>query len=111
MIIKYFKDDGTLIREETISPEEEKALGQAMANIGEWHMNAIRARARKEMDELVEEALRPGSKMLTKVDKAMLRNFLDKAGIIVCSPRELPQPIKKEIVRRITSSPSPEITP
>ncbi len=100
MIIRYYKDDGTLLREIAIDTEEEKALKVAMADIVEWHQNFIKHRARQEIDRIVEMALRPGSKMLTDQDKQKLREYLDKHGIVVVSPRDLPMEIKKAIVRR-----------
>ena len=100
MIIKYYKDDGTLLREVTIDTEEEKALGTVMADIVEWHQNFLKHRARQEIDRIVEMALRPGSNMLSDQDKQKLREYLDKHGIVVASPRDLPTEIKKAIVKR-----------
>jgi len=100
MVIKYYKDDGTLIREIQIDAEEEKALGTAMADIVEWHQNFLRHRARQEIDRIVEMALRPSSNMLTDEDKQKLRQYLDEHGIVVASPRDLPIQIKKTIVKR-----------
>jgi len=101
MIIRYCKDDGTLIREIQIDTEEEKALGTAMADIVEWHQNFLKHRARQEIDRIVEMALRPGSDMLSDQDRQKLRVYLDKEGIIVASPRDLPMKIKKEIIKRV----------
>ncbi len=100
MVIKYYRDNGTLIREIQIDTEEEKALGTAMADIVEWHQNFLRHRARQEIDRIVEMALRPGSNMLSDQDKQKLREYLDRHGIVVASPRDLPMEIKKAIVRR-----------
>jgi len=100
MIIKYYKDDGTLIRQIQIDTEEEKALGTAMADIVEWHQNFLRHRARQEINKVVEMALRPNSNMLTNEDKQKLRQYLDEHGIVVASPRDLPMEIKKAIVKR-----------
>jgi len=100
MIIKYCKDDGTVIKEIQIDTEEEKALKVVMADIVEWHQNFLRHRARQEIDRIVEMALRPGSKMLTDEDKQKLRQYLDEHGIVVASPRDLPMEIKKAIVKR-----------
>jgi len=100
MIIRYCKDDGTLLKEVTIDTEEEKALKVAMADIVEWHQNFIKHRARQEIDRIVEEALRPGSNMLTDQDKEALRQLLAEHGIVVASPRDLPMKVKKAIVKR-----------
>ena len=100
MIVKYYKDDGTLLREITIDAEEEKALSTAMADIVEWHQNFLKHRARQEIDRVVEAALRPDSTMLTDQDKQKLRQYLDEHGIVVASPRDLPIQIKKAIVKR-----------
>ena len=100
MIIKYYKDDGTLLKEVTIDAEEEKVLGTAMADIVEWHQNFIKHRARQEIDRIVEMALRPGSNMLTDQDKEALRQLLAEHGIVVASPRDLPMKVKKAIVKR-----------
>ena len=101
MIIKYFKDDGTLIKEIQIDAEEERALKVAMDDIVEWHQNFLRHRARQEIDRIVEMALRPSSKMLSNEDKKLLRQHLDEEGIVIASVKDLPMEIKKEIVRKI----------
>jgi len=101
MVIKYYKDDGTLLREVTIDTEEEKALGMVMADIVEWHQNFIKHRARQEIDRIVEMSLRPSSKMLSNEDKKLLRQHLDEKGIIVASIRDLPIEAKKEIVKKV----------
>ena len=100
MIVSYYTDNGTLIREIHIDAEEEKALGVAMADIVEWHTNFIKHRARQEINNIVEAALRPGSDMLSDEDKKKLREYLDEKGIIVASARDLPMEIKKAIVKR-----------
>ena len=102
MIIRYYQDNGTLIREIQIDTEEEKALSIAMADIVEWHQNFLKHRARQEIDRIVEMALRPGSNMLTDEDKQKLRQYLDEHGIVVALPRDLPMNIKKAIVKRVT---------
>jgi len=100
MIIKYCKDDGRIIREIQIDAEEEKALSMTMADIVEWHQNFLRHRARQEIDNIVGEALKPGSKLLKESDKQKLRELLNKHNILVADPRSLPYEIKKEIVKR-----------
>ena len=100
MIVKYYKDDGTLLKEITIDAEEEKALGTVMTDIVEWHQNFIKHRARQEIDRIVEMALRPGSNMLTDQDKEALRQLLAEHGIVVASPRDLPIEVKKEVVKK-----------
>jgi len=101
MIIRYCKDDGTLIKEIQIDTEEEKALKVVMADIVEWHQNFIKHRARQEIDRIVEMALRPSSKMLSNEDKKLLRQHLDEEGIVIASVRDLPMEVKKKIVRKI----------
>jgi len=105
MIIRYYKDDGTLIREVQIPEEEEKALSIAMADIAEWHQNFIKHRIGQEIDFIVEKALEPNSELLTKEDKQQLRNLLDQYNIIVADPRRLPIKIKREIVKRANLDP------
>jgi len=100
MVIKYYKDDGTLIREIQIDAEEERALGTTMADIVEWHINFIKHRARQEIDKIVKMALRPGSKMLIDEDKRLLKQILDEKDIMVASARDLPLEIKKAIVKK-----------
>ena len=100
MIIKYYKDDGTLIKEIQIGAEEEKALGMAMADIVEWHQNFLRHRARQEIDRIVEAALDPKSQMLSDSDKQAIKEAIDKIGLLVVRPRDLPMELKKEIVKR-----------
>ena len=100
MIIRYCKDDGTLIKEIQIDTEEEKALKVVMADIVEWHQNFLRHRARQEIDRIVEMALR-SSNILSNEDKKLLRQHLDEEGIVIASVRDLPMEVKKKIVRKI----------
>ncbi len=100
MIIRYYKNDGTLIKEVEISNEEEKALSVVMADISDWHENFLKHRIRQEVDNIVGEALKPGSKLLKESDKQRLRELLNKHNILVADPRSLPYEIKKEIVKR-----------
>ena len=100
MIVKYYKDDGTLLKEIQIDAEEEKALGTAMADIVEWHQNFLKHRARQEIDNIVEAALDPKSQMLSDSDKQAIKEAIDKIGLLVVRPRDLPMELKKEIVKR-----------
>ena len=100
MIIKYYQNDGTLIKEIQIDTEEEKALGMVMADIVEWHQNFLRHRARQEIDRVVEAALDPKNQMLSDSDKQAIKQAIDKIGLLVVRPRDLPMELKKEIVKR-----------
>jgi len=100
MIIKYYGDDGILIREIQIDLEEEKALKTAMIDIVEWHQNFLKHRIRQEINNIVGEALKPNSKLLKESDKQKLKELLNKHNILVADPRSLPYEIKKEIVKR-----------
>jgi len=100
MIIRYCKDDGTLIKEIQIDAEEEKALSVEMADIVEWHQNFIKHRARQEIDRVVEAALDPKSRMLSDSDKQAIKEAIDKTGLLVVRPKDLPMELKKEIVKR-----------
>jgi len=100
MIIRYYKDDGTLIREVQIDIEEEKALSITMVDIAEWHQNFLKHRINQEVNNIVEKALEPNSKLLKDSDRQKLRELLNKYNILLTDPRNLPYEIKKEIVKR-----------
>jgi len=100
MIIRYYEDNGSLIKEVKVSVEEERALSVAMASMVEWHENFLKHRIKQEINNIVEKALEPGSKLLTREDKQQLRKLLDQYNVMVVDPKNLPDEIKKEIVKR-----------
>jgi len=88
------------LRELELTEEETKALSLDIADIVEFHTNFIKQRIRQNIDKIVEEALRPNSKLITDEDRKALFQYLYEKGIFVSNPRELPIEIKKEIVKK-----------
>jgi len=93
-------DTNKVLKEIELTEEETKALSLDIANIIEFHTNFIKQRVRQNIDKIVEEALRPNSKLITDEDRKALFQYLYEKGIFVSNPRELPIEIKKEIVKK-----------
>jgi len=93
-------DTNETLRELELTEEETKALSFDIADIVEFHTNFIKQRVRQNIDKIVEEALRPNSKLITDEDRKALFQYLYEKGIFVSNPRELPIEIKKEIVKK-----------
>ncbi|RKX60795.1 MAG: hypothetical protein DRP29_01975 [Thermodesulfobacteriota bacterium] len=87
-----------------LTEEEIKALKFDIADIVEFHTNFIKQRIRRNVDKIVEEALKPQSKLLSADDKKELINLLLQKGIFVTHPRDLPNEIKKLIVKKANLS-------
>jgi len=93
-------DTNETLKEIDLTEEEVKALNFDIADIVEFHTNFIKQRVRQNIDKIVEEALRPNSKLITDKDRKVLFQYLYEKGIFVSNPRELPIEIKKEIVKK-----------
>jgi len=93
-------DTNETLRELELTEEETKALSFDIADIVEFHTNFIKQRVRQNIDKIVEEAIKPQSKLLSAQDKkALIKSFLEK-GIFVVNVREIPIELKKEIVKK-----------
>lgn len=92
------------IKELVLSEEEVKALNFNIADIVEFHTNFIKQRIRKNIDKLVEEALKPQSKLLSTKDKKELMEILLQKEIFITQPHTLPDEIKKLIVKKANLS-------
>jgi len=93
-------DTDETLRIFVLSEEEVKALNFDIADIIEFHTNFIKQRARQNIDKVVEEAVKPQSKLLSDTDKKELIKLLLQKEIFVTRPRDLPDNIKRLIVKK-----------
>ena len=85
----------------TIDDEVQKALEWGIVDLDVWHSNAIFNKARRCADQICTHALEDKTHtILSLADKQLLRDYLSNQGIILTSVKELPENIKKEIVKR-----------
>jgi len=99
-IIYYDANTKRNIKEIDLTEEEIKALSLDIEDIIEFHINFIRQRVRQNIDKIVEEAVKPQSKLLSEQDKRELIRLLLEKEIFVTRPRDLPGEIKKLIVKK-----------
>ena len=79
----------------------QKALEWNIVDLDEWARNAIFDKARKCADEICRLALEDNTHtILSLEDKQLLRQYLDNQRIVLTSVKQLPDNIKKEIVKR-----------
>jgi len=90
----------TDIRKVSLSDGEVKALKTDIIDVAEWHENAIKQKARRMIDSVAEQALRPGSNLLSEADRSVVHNKLMETGQFITHVRDLPDDIKHEIVKR-----------
>lgn len=84
-----------------IADEEERALLWDMVSVQEWLDNAIHNKARRCADEICKQALEDKTHtILSLADKKLLRDYLNNQDIVLTSVKQLPNNIKKEIVKR-----------
>ena len=84
-----------------IDDEVQKAMEWDIASLDEWANNAIFNKARQCADEICKLALEDTTHtILSKNDKILLRDYLNNQGIVLTSIKQLPNNIKKEIVKR-----------
>lgn len=84
-----------------IDDEVQKALEWDIVNLDFWANNAIFNKARQCADEICRLALEDKTHtILSLEDKQLLRTYLDNQGIVITSIKQLPDNIKKEIVKR-----------
>ena len=84
-----------------LDDEEEKALLWNVVDINIWARNALFNKVRQCADEICRLALEDHTHtILSLADKQLLRQYLNNQGIILTSVKQLPNNIKKEIVKR-----------
>jgi len=84
-----------------IDDEVEKALLWDIVDLDAWANNAIFNKARQCADEICRKALEDKTHtILSLADKQTLRDYLNNQGIVLTSIKQLPDNIKKEIVKR-----------
>ena len=84
-----------------IDDEVQKALEWDIVDLDVWANNAIFDKARRCADEICKQALEDKTHtILSLEDKQLLRDYLTNQGIILTSVKDLPDNIKKEIVKR-----------
>lgn len=86
---------------EELDDETQKALEWDILDLDAWHRNTIFDKARKCGDKICELALEDKTHTILSLDdKKLLRDYLSNQGIIITSVKELPNNIKKEIIKR-----------
>jgi len=85
MKILFQEDDGTLIREESISEAEYTAAMTDMLDFTEWIANAFKNKSRQMIDYVVEQSGR-GSKHTSVVAKEKIINDLKKENSDLVKP-------------------------
>ena len=84
-----------------IDDEVQKALEWDIVDLDVWANNAVFDKARKCGDKICELALEDKTHTILSLDdKKLLRDYLSNQGIIITSVKELPNNIKKEIIKR-----------
>ncbi len=87
----------------TIDDEIQKAMEWDILDLDIWFNNAIFNKARQCADEICRLALEDRTHIiLSLADKQLLRDYLTSQGIVLTSVKQLPDNIKKEIVKRAT---------
>ena len=84
-----------------IDDADEKALEWDIFDLDEWTRNAVFNKARRCKDEICRLALEDKTHTILSLDdKKLLRDYLDNQGIIITSIKQLPDNIKREIIKR-----------
>jgi len=99
-IVYINADTNEILRELELTEEETKALSLDIADIVEFHTNFLLQRVRQNIDKITEEAVKPQSKLLSDKDKRELIKLLLQKEIFVTRPRDLPDEIKRLIVKK-----------
>lgn len=85
----------------TIDDEIQKAMEWDIVNLDFWANNAIANKARRCSDEICRMALEDKTHtILSLADKKLLRDYLNNQDIVLTSVKQLPNNIKREIVKR-----------
>jgi len=83
----------------TLSEEEVKALETDVADVVEWHLNAIRQKARQQMDRVCEEALADATGAILKPKhRQQIAAALAERGILAPTVKHLPEDVRRQIV-------------
>ena len=81
--------------------EQERALLTDMISIQDWLNNAIHNKVRQWIDAVVEETVANEKELLDSADAIAIESLIKQSGIrLLIMPRELPNNIKAEIVKR-----------
>ena len=85
----------------TIDDEVQKAMEWDIVSLDIWANNVIFNKARQCADEICRLALEDNTHtILSLEDKQLLRDWLTNQGVVLTSVKQLPDNIKKEIVKR-----------
>lgn len=85
----------------TIDNEVQKAMEWDIIDLDVWANNAVFNKARQCGDEICRLALEDKTHtILSLEDKQLLRDYLNNQGIVLTSVKQLPENIKREIVKR-----------
>ena len=85
----------------TIDDEVQKALEWDIVDLDIWANNAIFNKARRCADEICKLALEDKTHTILSLDdKKLLRDYLNNQGIVITSVKQLPENVKREIVKR-----------
>ena len=83
----------------TLPDEEVKALETDVDDVVEWHLNAIRQKARQQVDRVCEEALADATGAILKPEhRQQIAAVLADRGILAPSVKHLPEDIRRQIV-------------
>ncbi len=99
-IVYINADTNETLREIELTEEEIKALSLDIADIVEFHTNFIKQRVRQNIDKIIEEAVKPQSKVLSEQNRKEIIKLLLEKQIFVTRPRDLPDEIKRLIVKK-----------
>jgi hypothetical protein len=84
-----------------INDADEKALEWDIFDLDEWARNAVFNKVRQCANEICKLALEDKTHtILSLEDKKLIRDYLSNQGIIITSVKQLPDNIKREIVKR-----------
>lgn len=84
-----------------LDDEVQKAMEWDIPNLDAWANNAIFNKARQCADKICTLALEDKTHTILSLEnKKLLRTYLDNQGIVLTSVKQLPNNIKKEIVKR-----------
>ena len=111
-IVYMNAENNQILRELELTKEEVKALNFDIADIVEFHTNFLCQRVQQNINKIVEEAVKPQSKLLSEQDRREIIKLLLEKQIFVTRPRDLPNEIKRLIVKKADLSvlkPSDEV--
>ena len=84
-----------------LDDEVEKALLWDIIDIDTWARNAVFNKSRQCADEICKQALEDNTHTILSItDKQLLRDYLSNQNIVLTSIKQLPDYVKKEIVKK-----------